>query len=237
MTADRILRRQSNVTLIILRYLQTQNMGCPLSNLFDMWIFGSRYVDTWFLDIWMHFSHQERLEEIHISLLVLESLMLVTYIHDDMTALYWDSNHIQYYVIHRLVRGVVSLSCYDHWFEILLVYQHDKRHKDADLHLSDRIPALNMPDIQRPGTLNPKTNAVCRHCKLNVIQRLSLASCSGGEWIKMTRWLLTINGTVSIEKKKRQFGQFEYLNVAEDYLKHFAGIAKYLVLFVFCKHR
>ena len=208
MTADRILRRQSNVTLIILRYLQTQNMGCPLSNLFDMWIFGSRYVDTWFLDCWYldaFFSSRKAWRNTHFFACTWK-LDVGDYIHDDMTALYWDSNHIQYYVIHRLVRGVVSLSCYDHWFEILLVYRHDKRHKDADLHLSDRIPARNMPDIQRPGTLNPRPMP----CAVTVIQRLSLASCSGGEWIKMTRWLLTINGTVSIENKKRQF---EYLNV------------------------
>ena len=38
-----------------LRYLQTQNMGCPLSNLFDMWTFCSSYGDTWFRDILMHF--------------------------------------------------------------------------------------------------------------------------------------------------------------------------------------
>ena len=46
----------------------------------------------------------------------------------------------------------------------LSCYRHDKRHKDEDLHLSDRIPARNMLDTQRPGTLKPKTNAMCRHC-------------------------------------------------------------------------
>ena len=60
-------------------------MECPSSNLFDMWIFVSRYVGTWILDILMHFFHQDRPEEIHISLLVLESLMLMTYILYMMT--------------------------------------------------------------------------------------------------------------------------------------------------------
>ena len=32
-----------------LRYLQTQNMGCPLSNLFDMWTFCSRFVSRYLI--------------------------------------------------------------------------------------------------------------------------------------------------------------------------------------------
>ena len=202
-------------------------MGCPSSNLFDMWIFGSRYVGTWIL--WhfnAFFSSRQAWRNTHF---FARSWKLDV---DDLYTIHDDKQHyveIPTILCIYLVRGVVMsypLSCYDHWFEILLVYRHDKRHKDADLHLSDRIPALNMPDIQRPGTLNPRPMP----CAVTVIQRLSLASCSGGEWIKMTRWLLTINGTVLIEKKKRQF---EYLNVAEDYFKHFARIAKYIVFFCF----
>ena len=195
MTADRILRRQSNVTLIILRYLQTQNMGCPSSNLFDMWIFGSRYVGTWIL--WhfnAFFSSRQAWRNTHF---FARSWKLDV---DDLYTIHDDKQHyIEIPTI--LVRGVVMsypLSCYDHWFEILLVYWHDKRHKDADLHLSDRIPALNMPDIQRPGTLKSKTNAVCRHCNTAAVTCLLL----GRRMNQMTRWLLTINGTVSIEKKK-----------------------------------
>ena len=187
----------------------------------NLWQPLRRYLISWHVDA---FFHQDRPEEIHISLLLLESLMLMTYIHYMMT---WQHYTMLYYytILHiYLVRGVLMsypLSCSDHWFEILLVYRHDKRHKDADLHLSDRIPARNMPDIQRPGTLKSKTNAMCRHCNTAAVTCLLL----GRRMNQMTRWLLTINGTVSIEKKKRQF---EYLNVAEDDFKHFAGIEKYL---------
>ena len=174
MTADRILRRQSNVTLIILRYLQTQNMGCPSSNLFDMWIFGSRYVDTWFLDMLMHFFIKTGLKKYTFLCSFLKAwcwwLTYITWWHDNII--------LCYTILHiYLVRGVLMsypLSCSDHWFEILLVYRHDKRHKDADLHLSDRIPARNMPDIQRPGTLKSKTNAMCRHCNTAAVTCLLL---------------------------------------------------------------
>ena len=91
-----------------LRYLQTQNMGCPLSNLFDMWTFCSSYGDTWFRDILMHFisikTGEDRIKTHFFSSswkLDVDDL----HTHDDMTKSYWDSDdlHTIYWV-----RGVVS---------------------------------------------------------------------------------------------------------------------------------
>ena len=68
-------------------------MGCPSSNLFDMWIFGSRYVDTWFLDMLMHFFIKTGLKKYTFLCSFLKAwcwwLTYITWWHDDMTTLYY----------------------------------------------------------------------------------------------------------------------------------------------------
>ena len=82
-----------------------------------------------------------------------------------------------------------------------------------------------MLDTQRPGTLKPKTNAVCRHCNTAAVTGLLLGRRMNQNDEMTSDY--NINGTVLIEQKK---SQFEYLNVATDYFEHSTGIAKYLVI-------